>query len=557
METTDKFARVTQIARVMMRHVRPSLLDQHASGLPDALAPDVDEHPDEVGDPERFVADLEELGPTFVKLGQLLATRADLLPAAHVAALGRLEDQVSPLDADTIVEVIEHELGARLHAVFPEFDREPLAAASLAQVHRAVTRDGVEVAVKVQRPTAREVVREDLELLASLAGWVEQHTEAGEHFQVSQVVAEFRASLATELDYRREAANLVELAENLASFDSLVVPTPIVGLSTDRVLTMQYIPGRKLTELGPLAQLELEGERLVDDLFHAYLRQVLADGFVHADPHPGNVLLTADGRLALIDLGMVVRLRPEMRERLLSLLTSIADADLDEAASAAIAMGEQRPWFDEPAFRTQVGRLLTWYRGVPASEVQLGRVMVEVARISGDTGLRPPQELSLLGRTLLSLDHVAHVLQPDFDGDAAIRRHASSLLTEMMTDQLRPTAMLRGMLETKEFVEQLPQRANRILTNLADGGMRLQVDTIDEDRLHATIRGVGNRLSAGIVVAALVIGASMLLGVDVAGPTLFGYPAMAIVLFLGAVGLGLWLVGSVLLEGRRDRRRRG
>lgn len=545
--------RLAEIARVLVRHGRGDLVRD--AGLVDALddgAGRPDDAPgEEGGDADGLVADLEGLGPTFVKLGQLLATRADLLPASYIEALQRLQDDVEPVPYDDVVAVVEEELGVRLHKVFPEFDREPLASASLAQVHRAVTRDGREVAVKVQRPGIRATIRTDLELLAELAELADRHTEAGRHFRTTDVVEEFRVSLSRELDYRREAHNLDVLRENLSRHDRIVVPGWIDDFSTSRVLTMTYLPGRPVTALSPLTHLEVDAEELTEELFHAYLRQVLADGFVHADPHPGNVLLTDDHRLALLDLGMVVRVDARTRETLLKLLLAVAEGEADEAASAALRLGEPRSWFDETAFRTEVARLVGWYRDLPPEDVEVGQVMMRLARISGETGLRPPTELTLLGRTLLSLDQVAGALQPDFDGDAAIRRHASSIMTETMTEQLTPSMVLRSALETKELLEQLPSRMNTILGDLASGELHLNVQTLDEDRLHRTIRNTANRLTAGLVVAALVIGAAMLLRVETQS-TLLGYPAAGLVLFLAAAALGVGLVVAILLDGRRD-----
>lgn len=545
--------RLAEISRVLVRHGRGDLLAD--AGLVDALddgaGPTDAAGEQETGSAEGFVDDMEALGPTFVKLGQLLATRADLLPASYIEALQRLQDDVEPVPYDDIVAVIEDELGVRLHKMFPEFDREPIAAASLAQVHRAVTRDGRVVAVKVQRPGIRATIRTDLELLGELAQLADKHTKAGRHFRAGDVVDEFRVSLSRELDYRREANNLDVLRENLSQHERIVVPDWIDDFSTSRVLTMTYLPGRPVTALSALTHLEIDADGLVDELFHAYLRQVLADGFVHADPHPGNVLLTDDHRLALLDLGMVVRIDVRTREVLLRLLLAVAEGESEDAASAAIDLGERRSWFDEMAFRKEVTRLVGWYRDLPPEDVEVGQVMMRLARISGETGLRPPTELALLGRTLLSLDQVAGALRPGFDGDAAIRRHASSILTESMTQQLTPSMMLRSALEAKELVEQLPPRLNAILADLAGGRFRLSVDTIDEDRLHRTIRNSANRLTAGLVVAALVIGAAMLLRVETQ-TTILGYPAVGMVLFLFAAALGVGLVVAVMIEGRGE-----
>jgi ubiquinone biosynthesis protein len=542
----DLVRRYAEIARVLARHGGRDLV--RTSGLGDALGEPVDDDGDEEVDDEAalgLAADLESLGPTFIKLGQLLSTRADLLPAAHIEALARLQDDVDPVPFDDIRAVIEEDLGARLSNVFASFDETPIASASLGQVHHAVLRDGREVAVKVQRPGIREVVARDLEVLHGVASFLDDHTDTGERYHFDEIIDEFERSLVRELDYRREAVSLAELRDNLASFERLTVPDHVPDLSSSRVLTMAHVEGTKVTDLSGLARLDLDGEALVDELFRAYLKQMLSDGFVHADPHPGNVLLTPDHQLALIDVGMVIRLEPTTRERMLRLLLAVADGEGDQAADVALAMGQPTSFFDEEAFRRDVSALVGSYHDLPAEDSQAGRILAEVTRISGQDGVRPPTELTLLGRTLLALDQVAKELAPDFDADEAVRRHASEVLTRTMVDELTPSSMLRGLLDTKEFVEQFPGRANRILSALADGSIRVRVDAVDAEQLIGAIQRLANRVVAGLVLAALIVGAAMMAGVETQS-TILGYPALALVFFVVAALMGLWLVITIL-----------
>jgi ubiquinone biosynthesis protein len=538
----DLLRRYGQIARVLARHGGQDLVA--SSGLSDALGEPVtaEDEPDTDAD---LAADLEELGPTFIKLGQLLATRGDLLPDAQIEALARLQDDVAPVPFDEVREVVERELGARISNVFTSFDEEPLASASLGQVHLAVMRDDRQVAVKVQRPGIRETIEHDLEVLRSLAEFLDAHTEVGERYHLGGVIDEFESSLVRELDYRREAVGLVELGDNLSQFDRLLVPGPVEGLTTSRVLVMEHVEGTKVTDLSGLAHLDLDGEELVDELFHAFLKQMLSDGFVHADPHPGNVLLTSDRRLALIDVGMVIRLDSTTRERMLRLLVAVADGRGDEAADIALTLGKPTSFFNEEAFRRDVAGLVDSYHDLPKGESHAGQILTEMTRISGQDGVRPPAELTLLGRTLLALDQVAGELAPSFDADAAIRRYAGAVLQRAMVGELTPTSMLRGLLDTKEFVEQLPRRANTILSNLADGSMRVRVDAVDAEQLIGAIQRLANRVVAGLVLAALIIGAAMLSGVETQA-TILGYPALALVFFVIAALMGLWLVIGIL-----------
>ena len=289
--------------------------------------------------------DLERLGPTFIKLGQLLSTRADFIPPAYIDGLARLQDRVEPFSFGEVEAIVTVEIGARLSKAFSEFESEPIAAASLGQVHRAALRDGRPVAVKVQRPHVRERVAKDLDVLREVAHLLDAHTETGRRHEFSTIVDELRKSLIRELDYRLEASNLRLLGDKLSHFKRLVVPQPVDDYSTGRVLTMDYINGRKITRLGPLAKLEMDGDILAEDLFRAYLQQILVDGFFHADPHPGNIFLTDDGRIALLDLGMTARLDSHLQEEILKLLLFIADGQGDRAAEAAMRMGEKHEDF--------------------------------------------------------------------------------------------------------------------------------------------------------------------------------------------------------------------
>ncbi len=239
------------------------------------------------GHPEALAHDLEEMGPTFIKLGQLLSTRPEFLPQSYLDALARLQDKVKPFRADAVEEIVSSELGVRLSKGFLEFDLEPIAAASLGQVHKARLRDGRLVAVKVQRPGIRKMIREDLDALEDIASSLDRHTEIGRRAAFLEMLKEFRRTLFAELDYRQEAQNLIRLGKNLERYERLIVPQPVEDYTTSRVLTMDYVRGTKITSFSPLARLEMDGKVLADDLFKAYLDQVLVDGFFHADPHPG------------------------------------------------------------------------------------------------------------------------------------------------------------------------------------------------------------------------------------------------------------------------------
>ena len=318
---------------------------------------------------EELTRDLEELGPTFIKLGQLLSTRADLLPPPVLAALSRLQDNVEPFSFAEVERVVESELHVRISKAFAEFESIPIAAASLGQVHRARLRNGRRVAVKVQRPGIREQISEDLEAFTSLARFLDSRSDFGGHYEFEKMVKEFGTTLADEIDYRQEAAHLSTIGENLREFHRIVIPEPISDYTTERVLTMDYIRGSKVTSLSPVARIEIDGSALAEELFRAYLKQILIDGFFHADPHPGNVFVTDDGRLALIDLGMVARLPSSLQEGLLKLLVAIAEGHGEDAADRAAQLGQKQESFQREQFRREIAALVATYHHAKSSPI--------------------------------------------------------------------------------------------------------------------------------------------------------------------------------------------
>ncbi|HEV7888708.1 MAG TPA: AarF/UbiB family protein [Acidimicrobiales bacterium] len=499
---------------------------------------------------EELAADLESLGPTYIKLGQLLSTRSDLLPAAYLQALTRLQDDVEPFPFDDVQAIVEADLRRPLAAAYARFDPEPLAAASLGQVHRARLVDGPEVAVKVQRPDIRARIADDMAVLAELASFLDRRTEAGRRFGFAGMLDEFRRSLTRELDYGEEASNLETLRANLAGFDRIVVPAPIRSHCGPRVLTMEFVGGRKVTELGPLALAGVDGAELGDQLFRAYLHQVLVHGFFHADPHPGNVFLTDDRRLALVDLGMVARVSPEMQDSLLRLLLAASEGRGEDVADAALGLGERREDFDEAGFTRAVAALVAEQQGRQLHQVSAGSVVVELTRIAGESGLRPAPELAMLGKALLNVDQVARSLDPSYDPNEAIRDEAASIMRHRFLGAVSPGNMLAAAMDAKEFVEKLPGRVNKVMDALAEGQLTLNVQGIDERQLMRGIQKLANRVTMGLVLAALIVGAAMLMRVPTSSK-LFGYPTVAIVCFLAAACGAFALLAAIVVGDRR------
>jgi predicted unusual protein kinase regulating ubiquinone biosynthesis (AarF/ABC1/UbiB family) len=324
--------------------------------------------------------------------------------------------------------------------------------------------------------------------------------------------------------------------------------------TTSRVLTMDYVLGTKVTKLSPLARIEADGEKLGRELVRAYLHQIIIEGFFHADPHPGNVFLTDDNRVALIDVGMVGQLSPGIQERLLALLIGAAEGRPDEAADVIVDLGERREGFDEPALRRDIAELVARYHRATLADVQVGRLLLEVNRSAATRGLKAPSELTMLGKTLLNLDQVARALAPRLDVNATIREQAVPLMRKRMLKSASPSAALSTMLEAKHFAERLPRRVNRVLDALASNELRLKVEMIDEGAVIDGLQKVANRIALGLVLAALILAAAVIMQV----PTtfrVFGYPGLAMILFLMAATGGALLAVQIVAHDRSRRPR--
>ena len=540
--------RYRQIAGLLMRHGRGDLV--RSAGIDAALEDKVEEA--DPGAAARLADDLEAMGPTFVKLGQLLSSRVDLLAPPYIEALARLQDDVQPFAFEEVEEIVSGELQVRLSTVFPTFDRKPLAAASLGQVHRATLRDGREVVVKVQRPGIRAQALADLEVLADLAGVLDKHTDIGRRYGLVDLVEEFRKSLVDELDYHREADNLAALGEMLAGYDHLVVPEPYADLTTSRVLTMEYVEGKRVTDLGPLARTELDGAPLADELFKAYLDQVLVHGIFHADPHPGNVLVTPDGRLVLLDIGMVARLAPAVRDKLVKLFLALADARPDEVTRIVLTMGEQLPDFDRAVLERAIADVVGRAADATISELDVGAMVLQLTRRAGEAGLRMDPELVMLGKALLNLDQVALTLDPTFEPREALKRHLAELMRSSMGTT--PAALMASLLEAKEFVEELPGRVNRAFDAIGSGRFELRVNAFDEDEFLRGLHKLANVVAAAVVLASMILASALLARPSADGPDTGN--RIALVVFVVAVVVALAMLTRIALQSRKVMSRR-
>ncbi len=545
--------RYRQLAALLWKYGRSDLAKQMA--LPEGFDPKDMEG--DAGDaaPAQFADDLEAMGPTYVKLGQVLAGRPDLLPRAYLDALARLQDKVKPFPYLEVEQTVLAELGVRVSKAFSRFDTEPVAAASLGQVHLAALRDGRPVAVKVQRPDIRRQIADDFEILSEIATFLDDHTEIGRRYRFAAIVAEFRTTIQQELNYEREAQNLIAVGRNLKEFKLIQVPQPVIDYCTRSVLTMDYIKGQKITSLGPLAKLDIKGAPLAEELFRAYLKQVLVDGLFHADPHPGNVFITDDGRIALLDLGMVGHVAPVMQKHLLKVLVAVSDGKGDEAADEVVQMSEKADSFDLHKFRQEIGQLVALSLNQGLRELNVGRSLLDVSRHARENGLFVPSELVLLGKTLLELDEVGRILDPSFDPNASIRRNAGEITATRVSRDTTMDGVTNSLLELKDFTVNLPSRLNRIMDAISNAELEVKVKATDAKMVVDGIEKVANRVTKGILLASVIIGAALMMRITTHW-SIFGYPGFAMLCFLLAAVAALGLLYNIYSEDRDSRKRR-
>jgi predicted unusual protein kinase regulating ubiquinone biosynthesis (AarF/ABC1/UbiB family) len=529
----------------MLKYWNSDLLNETASNaMEEETARDFSDYEQS---PEELVEDLKKMGPTYIKLGQLLSTRPDLLPDRYLEALISLQDDLPTIPYEEVQEIVESELGTRISKAFNHFQEEPLASASIGQVHLAELRSGKKVAVKIQRPGIRKKFLDDLNTLEEVAEVAVKHTETGRKYAFKDVLSELRRIMLQELDYLREANNLVTLGTNLKSYRRLIVPQPVPDYTTSRVLTMEYVKGKKVTSLSPLKKTENDYTPLVDEFIEAYLKQIVSDGFVHADPHPGNIHLLENDKIALIDLGMVAQFSKKMKDFLLRLLLELSKNDGEKIAEILLEMSEVSEHSAVNEFRRQISIMVDESRNSRAKDMQTGKLLIQMNRSAAMTGIHLPVEVNILGKILLNMDQIVAFLAPEYDLREAVRRYMNKLLQNKMLKELAPEEIFTLLLESKKLAENLPERINRITDTLARNELKLKIDAIDEKRLTDGFQKVANRITLGLIIAAMIMGAAMLMSVPSAF-TIFGYPGLAILFFLLAAVVGIYLSYTILFK---------
>lgn len=500
-----------------------------------------------VGDRLRLVC--EELGPTFIKFGQLLSTRIDIIPPDVIRELVKLQDHAPPFPSETARKIIEEDLGKPANELFAEFSAEPIAAASIAQVHLATLHSGEKVVVKVQRPGIHAQVAVDLDILETLAGGLERYVPESRAFYPSDLVAFFRKSITRELDFLAEARSAERFSHNFADSPDVCIPKIHWQLTANRVLVMDDLEGIRVDDTKRLADAGIDLKATALKGAKAFLKQVFVDRFFHADPHPGNFSVLPDGRLVLIDFGMVGRLDSDLLEETANVLIAVADWDAARAARHLLRMQVSENEIDEEAFKSELAYLIEGYAGRPLKEINLGHVLNDTIRIAAHYKIKMPHDCLLLGKAIVTMEGVGRLLDPDFDMVSVAREYAK----QYVLSQFKPSR-IKGRVEDIAsdlvyLLRELPGDLQLLLKKAIKGRLKLEFQHRGLDTFIGEMDKSSNRLSFGLIVAALIIGSSLMTLSD-RGPHLLGLPLFGVAGFLLAGLLGLWLIFGILRSGR-------
>ncbi|RLC82816.1 MAG: hypothetical protein DRI61_01195 [Chloroflexi bacterium] len=499
--------------------------------------------------PERVRMALEELGPTFIKLGQIMSTRPDLIPPAYIRELAKLQDTVPPSPWEAIQEVVEGELGASLEKIFAKFNPEPIAAASLAQVHEATLYSGDEVVVKIQRPNIEKIIEEDLDILAELAQ-LASRTSLGEIYDLEEIVDEFAFTLRNELNYIREGRNADRFRENFAGEKFLYIPRIYWDYTTPRVLVLERISGIKIDDIEAIDAAGLDRHLIALNAARIIIKEVLEDGFFHADPHPGNFFVMDEGAIGAMDFGMVGHLTRQDRENLIRLYIFSVRMDAEGIVDQLLTIGAARYGIDRKALARDISRLLSKYYNVPLKYIRAREVMEEITPVVFRHKLRLPSQYWLLGKTLAMMEGIGLKLDPDFDIFAVSAPYVRRFMWQMVSPRTWGDRALKGLLEFGDLLTLLPRHLPTLVEQVERGQLGFNISLKEMGELVRSFQFGTNRLALSVLLAAFIIASALLIA---AWPSIgqfnWGIWLLVAAFVLSAI-LGFWLLVSILLSLR-------
>lgn len=498
---------------------------------------------------ERMRMAFEELGGTFIKLGQMLSIRSDILPPDFIAELKKLQTQVSPFPFRQVREIVEGELGRPFEEIFDSFEEKPFAAASIAQVHRARLKGGDEVVVKVQRPEIDRLIETDLDILLAIARLLERYVSEARIYDPVGIAEEFARSIRMELDFTAEASNTDLFRTYFADDPRIKIPKVYWELTTRRVLTLEEIRGIRIDDIGALEAAGIDRGRLAADLLDLFFKQIFVNGLFHADPHPGNIMVLEGGVIGLVDFGTVGRIPGELLRDITEWLIAILNKDVDMIAKIYLKLGIISEDADIARFRIEMADFLDRYLSRPIDRIHLGEMINEITASAPRYRMRMPTVLMQLGKTVVTVESIVTALDPSI----SVMEIGRPYIRRLILGRIKPREWLKEaygtLADLSEMARAMPFQLSQIITKLNKGKLKIDFESLGLENLIYEIDRSSNRITFGMIIAALIIGSSIMVWSNV-GFKIFGYSAIGIIGYVLAGILGVGLVISILRSGR-------
>jgi len=499
--------------------------------------------------PQRMRMAMEELCPTFIKLGQLLSTRADVLPSHYIAEFRKLQDKIPAVPTIEIRKLLQEELDSPVDELFADFKGTPIATASIAQVHLGQLHSGEQVAIKVRRPGIVQIIETDLDILAGLAYLIDQHIEEARRFNPKGLVEEFRRTITRELNFNREGRTVERFASNFAEDPTVYIPKVFWEHSRETVLTLEYIPGIKISEYDELRRRGYDLKEIARRGSDMFLQQVLEHGLFHGDPHPGNIFILPDNVICMLDYGMVGRLGTDLRDELISLLQGLLDRDIDSIISQLLYSGELTDDSDLKSLRRDLDEFIDDYYDILLADIKAGKLLADFIEILVQHRIQLSPDLMLLAKALVTVEGVGRQLDPEFNMIQQLR----PFIERIVQQKLSPGNVSRDLRKVVNaygsLARNLPRDIKEFLNRLNRNQFKIDLEHRGLERLVTYLDRSSNRISFSLIIGSLIVGSSLIIQSN-KGPQLFGLPLLGLLGYLIAGLLGLWLAVGILRSGR-------
>jgi ubiquinone biosynthesis protein len=499
--------------------------------------------------PVRLRLALEELGPTFIKFGQILSTRPDVIPREYADEFGKLQDTVPSGPLPEVLAQLERELGYPAHELFAEFSPIPIAAASIAQVHRGRLHSGEEVVIKIRRPGIEKIVETDLDILMGLAYLIEKHITTEEIYDPIGIVKEFRRTLHREMDFTREGHTIDRFSANFADDPTVHIPRVYWDYTGETILAMELVEGIKITDLPRLLEAGLDPQTIARNGANAILKQVLIHGFFHGDPHPGNIFILEGNKVCFLDFGMVGRIDEDLKFQLVDLLMAILQRNVEKVITLLLYSGDLTDEIDTRNLKRDLSEFIDDYYEIPLQEINAGRMLTEFIEILNCYRIKFPSDLMLLAKALITIEGIGRQLDPEFN----MISHLKPFMETLLSDRITPASISREMVRTVQaygaLAKNLPRDLKEFINRVNRNKFKIDLEHRGLDRLITDLDKSSNRLSFSLLIAALIVGSSLIMQTE-KGPLLLGFPVLGFLGYSIAGFLGLWLAIAILRSGR-------